>query len=91
MRIARNKFVGSSNSIRNALSSWNHLGSYNNKCQHGKQTGKPKEENMHDKLKKINKAREADKEELRQEFLSMMQAANGHAPFQQVLVKLVIE
>ena len=30
----------------------------------------------------INKAREADKEALRQEFLSMMQAAHGHAPFQ---------
>jgi len=42
-------------------------------------------------IKKINKAREIDKEELRQEFLSMMQAANGQAPFQQVLVKLVIE
>ena len=42
-------------------------------------------------IEEINKAREADKEELRQEFLSMMQAANGQAPPQQVLVKLVIE
>ena len=43
-------------------------------------------------IEEINKAREADnKEELRQEFLSMMQAANGQAPFQQVLDKLVIE
>ena len=37
-------------------------------------------------IEEINKAREADKEELRREFLSMMQAANGQAPFQQVLV-----
>lgn len=42
-------------------------------------------------IEEINKAREADKEELRREFLSMMQAANGQAPPQQVLVKLVIE
>ena len=28
-------------------------------------------------IEEINKAREADKEELRREFLSMMQAANG--------------
>ena len=42
-------------------------------------------------IEEINKAREADKEELRREFLSMMQAANGQAPSQQVLVKLVIE
>ena len=42
-------------------------------------------------IEEINKAREADKEELRREFLSMMQVANGQAPFQQVLVKLVIE
>ena len=42
-------------------------------------------------IEEINKARAADKEELRREFLSMMQAANGQAPPQQVLVKLVIE
>ena len=42
-------------------------------------------------IEEINKAREADKEELRRKFLSMMQAANGQAPPQQVLVKLVIE
>ena len=42
-------------------------------------------------IEEINKAREADKEELRKEFLSMMQAANGQATFQQVLVKLVTE
>ena len=32
-------------------------------------------------IEEINKAREADKV-LRREFLSMMQAANGHAPSQ---------
>ena len=42
-------------------------------------------------IEEINKARAADKEELRREILSMMQAANGQAPPQQVLVKLVIE
>ena len=42
-------------------------------------------------IEEINKAREADKEELRQMFLSMMQASNGQAPFQQVQVKLVME
>ena len=55
MRIARNKFIGKSNSIRNTSSSWNHLGSCNNKCQHGKLTVKPKEENMHNKLKKLTR------------------------------------
>ena len=55
MRIARNKFVGRSNSIKNTSSSWNHLGSYNNKCQHEKLTGKQKGENMHDKLKKLTR------------------------------------
>ena len=55
MRITRNKFIGRSNSIRNTSSSWNHLGSYNNKCQHGKLTGQPKGENMHDKLKKLTR------------------------------------
>ena len=55
MQITRNKFVGRSNSIRNTSSSWNHLGSYNNKCQHRKLTGKSKEENMHDKLKKLTR------------------------------------
>ena len=42
-------------------------------------------------IEEINKARLADKEELRRESLSMMQAANGQAPPQLVLVKLVIE
>ena len=43
-------------------------------------------------IEEINKAREADnKEELRREFLSMMQAAIGQAQSQQVLIKLVIE
>ena len=55
MRIARNKFVERSNNMRNTSSSWNHLGSYNNKCQHGKLTGKQKGENMHDKLKKLTR------------------------------------
>ena len=55
MRIARNKFIGRSNSIRNTSSSWYHLGSYNNKYQHGKLTGKQKGENMHDKLKKLTR------------------------------------
>ena len=42
-------------------------------------------------IEEINKAREADKEQLRQEFQRMLQAANVQAPFQHVLVKLVIE
>jgi hypothetical protein len=42
MRIARNKFVWRSNCIRSTSSSWDHLGSYKNKWQHGKLTGKPK-------------------------------------------------
>ena len=40
-------------------------------------------------LEESNKKREADLQQLRQEFLSMLQAANGHAQFPQVLVKLV--
>ena len=64
MQVTRNKFVGWSNSIRNTSSSWNHLGSYNNKCQHEKLTGKPKGEHAR-QIEEINKAREADKEELR--------------------------
>ena len=90
MRIAKNKFVGRSNSIRNTSSSWNHLDSYNNKSTW--EADKEAERREHARqIEEINKAREADKEELRQEFLSMMQAAKGQAPFQQVLVKLVIE
>ena len=42
-------------------------------------------------IDEIKKAREVDKEALRQEILSMMQAANVQAPFQQVLVMLVIQ
>jgi predicted trehalose synthase len=42
-------------------------------------------------IDEMKKAREADLQALRQELLSMMQAAHGHTAFQQVLVKLVIE
>ena len=40
-------------------------------------------------LEESNKKREADLQQLRQEFLSMLQAANGQAQIPQVLVKLV--
>jgi hypothetical protein len=42
-------------------------------------------------IDEMKKAREADLQALRQELLSMMQAAHGQTSFQQVLVKLVIE
>jgi len=42
-------------------------------------------------IEEINKAREADKEELRREFLSMMQAANGQAPFQQIVLPTAVQ
>jgi hypothetical protein len=39
-------------------------------------------------LEESEKRRQADLQQLRQEFLSMLQATNGHAQFPQVLVKL---
>lgn len=40
-------------------------------------------------IEELNKAREADLQALRQEFLSMLQGAHGQTTIQQVLVKLV--
>ena len=42
-------------------------------------------------IDELKKAREADLQALRQEFLSMMQAAHGQTTFEQVLVKPVFE
>jgi hypothetical protein len=39
-------------------------------------------------LEEIEKRRQEDLQQLRQEFLSMLQATNGHAQVPQVLVKL---
>jgi hypothetical protein len=39
-------------------------------------------------LEESEKRRQADLQQLRQEFLSMLQATNGHAQFPQVLIKL---
>ena len=67
------------------------MDSYNNKSTW--EADKEAERREHARqIEEINKAREADnKEELRREFLSMMQAAIGQAQSQQVLIKLVIE
>jgi hypothetical protein len=88
MQSARKKFIGKSYSMRNTSSSWMHLGSYMKKMSGWEEEREAERREHARQLEESEKRRQADLQQFRQEFLSMLQASNGQSQVPQVLVKL---